>query len=181
MLTDFLQRLGGYGITDWSLNRQKEFLNKSEALDKEYYDKQMKQATNLFNRNYYRNYLDTPTAQHLLKQLREQLGEQTRSMRNTATAMGLTGQSMAAIQKNNNATIDGVVGRLATADVQEKERALQTYDNVRSKLDAFLFDRSKDYMTKRFELKEQRINNLLGLITPTLDSLVKKIGQKQLF
>ena len=136
----------------------------------------MLHATNLFNRNYYRNYLDTPTAQRMLKQVREQLGEQTRSLRNTSTVMGLTGESMAAMQKNNNKAIDNVVISLATTDERQKEAALHNYENVRSKLDDFLFNVRKDDMTKRNALNEKFIANKEGAYMPLLHGVLDFVG-----
>ena len=136
----------------------------------------MQHVTNLFNRNYYRNYLDTPTAQRMLKQLREQLGEQTRSMRNTSAVMGLTGESMAAMQKNNNKAIDSVMGSLATADVQQKEAALNNYESIRSKLDDFIFNVRLDDMRMRNELNEQIIANKQRGYVPLLNGIADYVG-----
>ena len=176
MVKEYLQTLVSVPTTELALKREEEYLDKYKELNQEYYDKQMLHATNLFNRNYYRNYLDTPTAQRMLKQVREQLGEQTRSLRNTSTVMGLTGESMAAMQKNNNKTIDNVVSSLATTDERQKEAALHNYENVRSKLDDFLFNVRKDDMTKRNALNEKFIANKEGAYMPLLHGVLDFVG-----
>lgn len=176
MVKEYLQTLVSVPTTELALKREEEYLDKYKELNQEYYDKQMLHATNLFNRNYYRNYLDTPTAQRMLKQVREQLGEQTRSLRNTSTVMGLTGESMAAMQKNNNKAIDNVVISLATTDERQKEAALHNYENVRSKLDDFLFNVRKDDMTKRNALNEKFIANKEGAYMPLLHGVLDFVG-----
>ena len=176
MVKEYLQTLVSVPTTELALKREEEYLDKYKELNQEYYDKQMLHATNLFNRNYYRNYLDTPTAQRMLKQVREQLGEQTRSLRNTSTVMGLTGESMAAMQKNNNKAIDNVVISLATTDERQKEAALHNYENVRSKLDDFLFNVRKEDMTKRNALNEKFIANKEGAYIPLLHGVLDFVG-----
>ncbi len=176
MMKEYLHTLVNIPATESALKRQERYLDKYKELNEEYYNKQMQQVTNLFNRNYYRNYLDTPTAQRMLKQLREQLGEQTRSMRNTSAVMGLTGESMAAMQKNNNKAIDSVMGSLATADVQQKEAALYNYENVRSKLDNFIFNMRLDDMRMRNELNEQIIANKQRGYVPLLNGIADYVG-----
>lgn len=176
MVKEYLHTLVNVPATESALKRQKGYLDKYKEFNEEYYNKQMQHATNLFNRNYYRNYLDTPTAQRMLKQLREQLGEQTRSLRNTSTVMGLTGESMAAMQKNNNKAIDGVVGSLATADVQQKEAAQYNYENVRSKLDDFIFNVRLDDMNKCNELRERMIANAQSGYMPLLHGVADFVG-----
>lgn len=176
MMKEYLHTLVNIPATESALKRQERYLDKYKELNEEYYNKQMQQVTNLFNRNYYRNYLDTPTAQRMLKQLREQLGEQTRTMRNTSTVMGLTGESMAAMQKNNNKAIDSVMGSLATADVQQKEAALNNYESIRSKLDDFIFNVRLDDMAKRNELNEQIIANKQRGYVPLLNGIADYVG-----
>ena len=138
----------------------------------------MQYATNLFNKNYYRNYLDTPTAQRMLKEAREMLGEQTRSLRNTSTVMGLTGESMAAMQKNNNKMLDNMVNSLSVADVQAKEKALYDYDKVRSKLDDFIFTMRMDDAVKRNAIKEQSAQNMTTVISPYFNQILDMLGGK---
>lgn len=176
MMKEYLQTLVNIPATESALKRQERYLDKYKELNEEYYNKQMQHVTNLFNRNYYRNYLDTPTAQRMLKQLREQLGEQTRSMRNTSAVMGLTGESMAAMQKNNNKAIDSVMGSLATADVQQKEAALNNYESIRSKLDDFIFNVRLDDMRMRNELNEQIIANKQRGYVPLLNGIADYVG-----
>ncbi|MBR3951426.1 MAG: hypothetical protein IKJ79_05905, partial [Bacteroidaceae bacterium] len=122
MVGDLLKGAYKYIVDEEAVKRQRDYQKEYNKLNKAYYDKQMQYATNLFNKNYYRNYLDTPTAQRMLKEAREMLGEQTRSLRNTSTVMGLTGESMAAMQKNNNKMLDNMVNSLSVADVQAKEK-----------------------------------------------------------
>lgn len=176
MMKEYLQTLVHRPVTESAMKRQERYLDKYKELNQEYYNKQMQHVTNMFNRNYYRNYLDTPTAQRMLKQLREQLGEQTRTMRNTSTVMGLTGESMAAMQKNNNKVIDNVMGSLATADVQQKEAALYNYENVRSKLDDFIFNMRLDDMRMRNELNEGKIANKQSGYVSLLNGIADYVG-----
>ncbi|MBO7318365.1 MAG: hypothetical protein J6U43_06580 [Bacteroidales bacterium] len=171
MVTELLQGLVQVPMSLLAQTQQERYLNEYNKLSKEYYNKEMQRANNLFNRSYYRNYLDTAPAQRMLKQLREQLGEQTRAMRNTANVMGLTGESLGAIQKSNNKAIDQAFGALASADAQQKENALLNYESVRSKLDNFLFNTRLEDLNKRMQL-----SNKQGAFMPLLNGMMGYIG-----
>ncbi|MBR2378185.1 MAG: hypothetical protein IKA91_01965 [Bacteroidaceae bacterium] len=168
-----------YIVGHEALRRQRAYQQKYNELNKAYYDKEMQYATNLFNRNYYRNYMDTPTAQRMLKQVRDMLGEQTRSLRNTSTVMGLTGESLAAMQKSNNKALDRMVGSLSTVDVQEKERALLNYEKVRSKLDNFMFNVRMDDAVKQNAFDEQEVQNRLNVLSPYIEDILAMASKKR--
>lgn len=178
MVGDLLKGAYKYIVDEEAVKRQRDYQKEYNKLNKAYYDKQMQYATNLFNKNYYRNYLDTPTAQRMLKEAREMLGEQTRSLRNTSTVMGLTGESMAAMQKNNNKMLDNMVNSLSVADVQAKEKALYDYDKVRSKLDDFIFTMRMDDAVKRNAIKEQSAQNMTTVISPYFNQILGMLGGK---
>ncbi|MBR6758001.1 MAG: hypothetical protein IKM35_05960 [Bacteroidaceae bacterium] len=178
MVGDLLKGAYKYIVDEEAVKRQRDYQKEYNKLNKAYYDKQMQYATNLFNKNYYRNYLDTPTAQRMLKEAREMLGEQTRSLRNTSTVMGLTGESMAAMQKNNNKMLDNMVNSLSVADVQAKEKALYDYDKVRSKLDDFIFTMRMDDAVKRNAIKEQSAQNMTTVISPYFNQILDMLGGK---
>jgi DNA-binding ferritin-like protein (Dps family) len=179
MVQNLLKTMYKYVVDQEELKRQKMYQERYNKLNKEYYDKEMQYATNLFNRNYYRNYLDTPVAQRMLKQVRDMLGEQTRSLRNTSTVMGLTGESLAAMQKSNNKALDNMVGTLSNADVQEKERALFNYDKVRSKLDNFMFNVRMDDTVKQNAFDEQDVQNKLNAISPYIEAFLSMSTKKR--
>lgn len=178
MVGDLLKGAYKYIVDEEAVKRQRDYQKEYNKLNKAYYDKQMQYATNLFNKNYYRNYLDTPTAQRMLKEAREMLGEQTRSLRNTSTVMGLTGESMAAMQKNNNKMLDNMVNGLSVADVQAKEKALYDYDKVRSKLDDFIFTMRMDDAVKQNAIKEQSAQNMTTVISPYFNQILGMLGGK---
>lgn len=82
--------LFNYLFNNDNLNLQRRYNERANNLANAYYDKEAHYASNLFNRNYYRDYLQTPMAQNMLKQVRNQLGNQLQTMRNTSNVMGLT-------------------------------------------------------------------------------------------
>ena len=176
-MIEALEKLYEFGSSLLSIDRQQKFLDKRKQYTQDYYNREMDNATNLFNRQYYGSYLDTPSAQKMLKQVRENLGEQARTMRNTASVMGLTGESYAAMQKNNNKVLDSMVGTLAAQDTQRKDRALQGYENVRSRMENLMYNTNVDDSAKRLMLEEQRSQTLHNFMLPMFPKLASILSE----
>lgn len=128
-----------------------------EKLEKqqEYYTRQMNNATSLFNRLYYRDYVNTPQAQNMLKHVRKQLDEQSKALRNTSVVMGYTPEAMIAKQKSNNQLLDNVVSTLSAADAQQKEKAMYNYENMRNRMEDFLHAANMENMLNEFNVQQE--------------------------
>lgn len=176
-----------YGLSSYLGNKatqnQRDYGEMYRRLARQYRNNRLASASNLFNRRYYTNYLDTPTAQNMLKQVREQLGDQSRAMRNQRVVTGATGESLAALQKNNNRVIDSAVGTLATADMNMKERALQDYAQAREKADDMMFKVELDGVMRenvqQNKSDENNRNYLIGLLDKMFEELKRKSQNKQ--
>lgn len=176
-----------YGLSSYLGNKatqnQRDYGEMYRRLARQYRNNRLASASNLFNRRYYTNYLDTPTAQNMLKQVREQLGDQSRAMRNQRVVTGATGESLAALQKNNNRVIDSAVGTLATADMNMKERALQDYAQAREKADDMMFKVELDGVMRenvqQNKSDENNRNYLIGLLDKMFEELKRKAQNKQ--
>lgn len=176
-----------YGLSSYLGNKatqnQRDYGEMYRRLARQYRNNRLASASNLFNRRYYTNYLDTPTAQNMLKQVREQLGDQSRAMRNQRVVTGATGESLAALQKNNNRMMDSAVGTLATADMNMKERALQDYAQAREKADDMMFKVELDGVMRenvqQNKSDENNRNYLIGLLDKMFEELKRKAQNKQ--
>ena len=176
-----------YGLSSYLGNKatqnQQDYGEMYRRLARQYRNNRLASASNLFNRRYYTNYLDTPTAQNMLKQVREQLGDQSRAMRNQRVVTGATGESLAALQKNNNRVMDSTVGTLATADMNMKERALQDYAQAREKADDMMFKVELDGVMRenvqQNKSDENNRNYLIGLLDKMFEELKRKAQNKQ--
>lgn len=176
-----------YGLSSYLGNKatqnQRDYGEMYRRLARQYRNNRLASASNLFNRRYYTNYLDTPTAQNMLKQVREQLGDQSRAMRNQRVVTGATGESLAALQKNNNRVMDSAVGTLATADMNMKERALQDYAQAREKADDMMFKVELDGVMRenvqQNKSDENNRNYLIGLLDKMFEELKRKSQNKQ--
>lgn len=176
-----------YGLSSYLGNKasqnQRDYGEMYRRLARQYRNNRLASASNLFNRRYYTNYLDTPTAQNMLKQVREQLGDQSRAMRNQRVVTGATGESLAALQKNNNRVMDSTVGTLATADMNMKERALQDYAQAREKADDMMFKVELDGVMRenvqQNKSDENNRNYLIGLLDKMFEELKRKAQNKQ--
>ncbi|MBQ2978881.1 MAG: hypothetical protein IJE18_02065 [Bacteroidaceae bacterium] len=176
-----------YGLSSYLGNKatqnQRDYGEMYRRLARQYRNNRLASASNLFNRRYYTNYLDTPTAQNMLKQVREQLGDQSRAMRNQRVVTGATGESLAALQKNNNRVMDSAVGTLATADMNMKERALQDYAQAREKADDMMFKVELDGVMRenvqQNKSDENNRNYLIGLLDKMFEELKRKAQNKQ--
>lgn len=147
-----------YGILthNAAINREKNYLARQNKLQREYVKESMDKAASQFNRIYYRNYLDTPAAANMLKQMRDQLLEQTRALRGASVVIGTAEPRVAAVQSANNKELSRVVGVLSAADTRQKERAVTNYENVWQKLSDSLYAGASEYYRKKMTLENER-------------------------
>lgn len=167
-IISFLSEQDGY-------NRQMDMARLRQNMMSNLYQRQMDNATTAFNRNYYRNYLDSANARNMLKRVREQLGEQTKAARRQAAVTGATGEAVAAVQKNNNRVIDSVTGSMAAADEANKERAASLYDNQRMQLDNMMTASTMKYLEDTSALSKAKSDSrqrlLMGFSTQFMNRL----------
>ena len=144
-LMDFAAPIISFVSQQNEYNRQLDMAKQRQDMMNGYYQRQMDNVTSEFNRNYYRNYLDNANARNMLKQVREQLGEQSKAARNRAAVTGATGEAVAAVQKYNNRALDNVVGSLAAAEETGRESAASLYDTQRQQLDNLMMASTMKY------------------------------------
>lgn len=152
-------------------------------MQRDFYDKQMQKNTSLFNRTYYRNYLDTPAARNVLKQVREQLDDRTKALRNHAVVTGATPEALAAVQKSNNKLLDSAVGRLAEVGERGKEKLLFNYENKRNTLDEYMHNATMKHMMTDWEIDNRRMKQNISLLQPAIASMSNNLedGLSKLF
>lgn len=162
--------------------QQNDFNRQSQAAEGRYnvlmqhYNQQMSDATSAFNRSYYRNYLDNSNARNMLKRVREQLGDQTKALRNAAVVTGATPEAVAAVQKNNNSVLDNVVGTLANVDAESKVRAENAYEARKQQLGDLRLgaslNRYNEQQAIELARKRNESNFLISSGTKALDKIV---------
>ena len=163
-----------------ALGHQNDYLDKQLDMQQKYVKEQLNNATSLFNRNYYRNFLEAPSARNMLKRVQEQLNEQSRALRNTAVVTGATGQNIAAVQKANNKALDEVIGTLASADAQNKERHLLNYENTRNKLNEYLHGGMMNYYNQKMKLQGDAYSGLNSFLSPYLQKSLNSMSMPTL-
>ncbi len=160
------QQHNSYDTMMSSLEARKNMMDK-------YYNKQMDEAQTAFNRSYYRDYLDNSNARNMLKRVQQQLNERSKAARNKAAVMGGTTESLAAMQKDNNRTLDSVIGTLASADVAAKERAENAFAARQQALGDYQMGYTLDTFDKKRALEQEMgwgggvksIKQILDLLT----------------
>ena len=138
--------------------------------NKKRYEQKLSQLDSLFNRNYYSNILDRSDVRGLLGNLREQMSETTRNLKNKATITGATPETVVTVQKSQNQAYDNAVSQIASQAATWKENTLQNYLSARSALEDFYRPLKSDYM-----------NNILGKTFPKytiLRSWIQFLQQK---
>lgn len=156
-------------------NKQEKLASDVYDMHKKNYEKRMSEATSLFDRRYYRNYLDTPTARNMLKQVQEQMKSRSEAMRRSAAVMGYTPESLAINQKSNIEALDRMMGNLAQADVAAKEQASYNYEARRNQLNDYLFNAEVDKRKAAYEQEVGHLNNIAELVPPLLKGFDSKI------
>lgn len=178
-----ISEIFSYGLSSYMGNKatqnQRDYSEMYKRLARQYRNNQLASAANLFNRRYYTNYLDTPTAQNMLKQVREQLGDQSRAMRNQRVVTGATGESLAALQKNNNRVMDSAVGTLAATDMGVKERAMQDYARTREKADDMMLKVELDGMMRENTQQNKKDENDRNYMIDLLGKMFEELKQKK--
>lgn len=87
------------------------------------------QLDNLFNSEYYGDYINRADNQALLKNLRNQTQQQNRQAQTQAAVMGATPEAIAAQQKNNAAMIGDTYSTIAANGANWKSNVLNNYIN----------------------------------------------------
>ena len=124
------------------------------------YEQKLSQLDSLFNRNNYSNILDRSDVRGLLGNLREQMSETTRNLKNKATITGATPETVVTVQKSQNQAYGNAVSQIASQAATWKENTLQNYLSARSALEDFYRPLKSDYM-----------NNILGKTFPSFNPL----------
>lgn len=173
MLDDLINGFVGYLSKGNMIDMQEEYLKKQFEMQQSYYKAQKQRSDSLFNRNYYRGYLELPGARNLMKQVREQLEEQTRALRSSAASTGATPQAIVAAQKNNNRILNSAVGTLAEQGERNREQAYMAYQTRSNQLDDYMHKAEMDNFMKKTSLELQSKQNLYSFLQPTVNQFVQ--------
>ena len=174
MLQELVTGLFDHIATQARKHELNNFYEKEMKANRDFYKRQMNDATSLFNHIYYRDYVNTPTAQHMLKQARKQLDQQSKALQNTAVVMGYTPEAMAAQQKSNNQILDNVVSSLSAADAQHKEQALYNYENMRSKMQELLHNATMGLATNKLNMEQNLFDKNYEMTRLNMTNLFEK-------
>ncbi len=120
-----------------ALFSQKGKLSSEKALqaEQERYRRDLSKLNNLFDRDFYGNMLDRSDVRGLLGNLREQMTETTRTLKNRAAITGATPESIVATQKAQNQAYGNAVSQIAQQSTAWKEAATHNYLSARSALE----------------------------------------------
>ena len=146
MLNLFLTALPLLGNYLFSQKNKKQSQQTIQTNQKRY-EQKLSQLDSLFNRNYYSNILDRSDVRGLLGNLREQMSETTRNLKNKATITGATPETVVTVQKSQNQAYGNAVSQIAS-------------QAARSALEDFYRPLKSDYM-----------NNILGKTFPSFNPL----------
>lgn len=161
MWTSLINSTANFLTNEAFIRKKKEELDNNYARQQDYALKRLNEAASVFNRNYYRNYLETPSARNMLKQVREQMNEQSRAMRNTAVITGAAPQVVAsAVQNANNKALDKAIGTMSVADAQNKHRYLVNYEDTRNRLNDYLEGALANYYDQNLALRGEHYENV---------------------
>lgn len=158
MLNLFLTALPLLGNYLFSQKNKKQSQQTIQTNQKRY-EQKLSQLDSLFNRNYYSNILDD-RREGVTGNLREQMSETTRNLKNKATITGATPETVVTVQKSQNQAYGNAVSQIASQAATWKENTLQNYLSARSALEDFYRPLKSDYM-----------NNILGKTFPSFNPL----------
>ena len=115
MLNLFLTALPLLGNYLFSQKNKKQSQQTIQTNQKRY-EQKLSQLDSLFNRNYYSNILDRSDVRGLLGNLREQMSETTRNLKNKATITGATPETVVTVQKSQNQAYGNAVSQIQSVD-----------------------------------------------------------------
>ncbi len=166
MLDKIMNSTFSFLMNERELTKQRKYINSIYEMNKKHYENQLSNATSLFNKTYYRNYLDTPNARNMLKKMREQMNDKSKALRNTASVMGTTPEALAIVQKDNNRALDSLMGNLAQADATQREKALYMYEDQRNRIEELLHKAKMENMAQNYMLDEKHFANKMENFMP---------------
>ncbi len=125
--------------------RSKQETERALQAEQTRYNRDVSNLNNLFNRDFYGNMLDRSDVRGLLGNLREQMTEATRTLRNRATVTGATPESIVATQKAQNQAYGNAVSQIAQQSSAWKEGTARNYLSARSTLEGYYKPRLSGY------------------------------------
>lgn len=121
---------------------------------------------NMFNREYYQNYLDRSDSQNLLSNMRDQLSQQSKQLRNTAAVTGATPEATVAAQKYQTEALGKAAGAIAANGASWKSSLLNSYLSARGNIN----NRIADVQNARNRTNLEAVNSGLNFIQTYLNA-----------
>ncbi len=118
--------------------------------NQEAYEKRVAEMNGLFNRDYYSNLLDRSDVKGLLGNLRNQVAETTRNLKQQASVTGATPEQIAATQRIQSQAYGNAVSQVASQATAWKENVLRNYLTARNAIDERHQAAQSSYMNYMF-------------------------------
>ena len=169
MIGSLINSVYDYARKTGRRNNQSALVVKEYQNRKEDYNRRLTDARSLFNRNYYRTYIDNVDARNLMDRTQEQLRERTRAMYNSAVVTGDSSGAVGLLHRNNNKTLKEVETALDGTHQQQQNQAKSAYENSRKSLADYIQEAKTQRDEKLDAISSDGYDDIFGLMSPMIN------------
>ncbi len=150
--------------------KQNERSNQHAMIEQEYgqrkneYNRRLVEAESLFDRNYYRNYMDDVETRQLIDRTQQQLQDRTRAMYNSAVVTGDNMSTIGAMHRRNNAALQQMDTGFGQSQQQQRKQVKENYDHTRRTLMDYIRDAKNDRIKKHYAVNQNDYNDELSFL-----------------
>lgn len=176
MVGNFLNSVFDYIAKQNERNNQHAMIEHEYDLRKKDYNRRLAEAESLFDRNYYRNYMDDVETRHLIDRTQQQLQERTRAMYNSAVVTGDNTSSIGAMHRRNNTAMQQLDAGFGQSQQQQRKQVKEGYDNTKRTLMDYIRDAKNDRTKKHYAVNQSDYNDELSFLRTITNRIGSTIG-----
>lgn len=166
MIGNLLNSVMDYLATSQTQGNQRTIIENEYQNRKKSYNRKLNEAKSLFDRNYYRTYMDGVEERKIMERAQEQLRERTRAMYNTSVVTGDNSGAVGMLHRSNNNAMKQVETTLAENDNVQRRQAKNQYENSYRSLTDYIQEAKIDRGAKNYALSRSKDNNYMTLLRP---------------
>lgn len=168
MIGNLINSVIDYALTSAQRRKQSEMIEREYENSKKDYDQRLAEARSVFDRNYYRTYMDKVDARKLMEQTQSQLRDRAQSLYNSAAVVGSVGGATGVLHRNNNQALQEVENSLYGEHRRQQQQARNVYESTQRSLVDYIRNAKKQREEQRNQLEMAKIGDKYNFLKQIL-------------
>ena len=168
MIGNLINSVIDYALTSAQRRKQSEMIEREYENSKKDYDRRLAEARSVFDRNYYRTYMDRVDARKLMEQTQSQLRDRAQSLYNSGAVIGNVGGATGVLHRNNNQALQEVENGLAGEHRSQQQQALNAYESTQRSLVDYIRNAKKQREEQHNQLEMTKIGDKYNFLKQIL-------------